>query len=277
MLATLDMPAANGVAKGQTATFRLPIGYTYHELYLTLGGLAASIADVTGIRVYANSKEIHNFSGTVRNAMNLFDGRNGFSGNADTLVIPFNRTGLKTPAAEVVTALVTGGDPNQANVISELRVEVDFTSSGTYTPTADLHALVSTGGSSAGVIIHTRKFTFDIGASGEYDIATFARGGVSTSQVNRIWFAPSANDLNSVRLEVNQKKAFNRTKALNELVQTDGVRTPQSGYVVTDFTEKGYGGEVLDLRGAQDFRAIVNASGAMTLTAYVEYLGALGD
>jgi hypothetical protein len=80
-----------------------------------------------------------------------------------------------------------------------------------------------------------------------------------------------------MQIDRNQYVIFERTKVLNEKVQTDGVRTPQSGYIVIDKTERGYGGDPIDLVAVSDFRYKFTMTGAATLTILSEYLGRLGD
>ena len=77
---TRQMPSFEGVAAGATATLRLPIGRTYHQLILAYGGLAAgpgpTLAQITEARILANGQVIRRHgSGTEINADNAFEGR----------------------------------------------------------------------------------------------------------------------------------------------------------------------------------------------------------
>ena len=70
---------------------------------------------------------------------------------------------------------------------------------------------------------------------------------------------------------------FDRTKALNEWIQQNGVRVPQADVVVYDRTEQGYGADPLDLRGVADYRYKLTTSAAGNVEIYHETIGALGD
>lgn len=270
------LPDFNGVAAGQTARARVPVGRRYHKLFLTFGGLAA-FANLEQIRVYANGKEIHRYSAVQLNTMNLFDKLATASGTSGTLTIPFDRNNLRTVAGEEETALNTGVRGPDGVAIESVDVEVDI-ASGATAPTLSLSALVSDaieGG--PGTVRHIRPINFTVGGSGDFDVDNFPYGGSTTMALNRVAFVPSANDISNIVVERNNRTIFERSKTLNELIQTDGYRAPQSGYIIVDRTEDGRGGDPIDFLNATDFRFRLTASGAMTLTAIFEYLGALGD
>jgi hypothetical protein len=130
------MPAPNAVAASSTSTFKLPIGRRYHSLLLIATGTAAVVSDITEVRILANEKVIQRFSGADREMMNLFDGRETAAVNAGRfeLVIPFDRYGLLTRAAEEETALNTGSVGADGRAIKSLSVEVDLGAGITGTP-----------------------------------------------------------------------------------------------------------------------------------------------
>lgn len=268
----IKMPSFEGVAAGQTATAKLPIGRRYHELQLTYTGV--TLAQMTEIRVFANAKKIHAYSGTDRDAMNKFDGRAAAAG---VLTIPFDRYALMTLAAEEETALNTGSPDANGVQISSLYVEIDI-DAGAAAPAFSLNATVSdalAGG--AGTVLHVLKHTRDAAGAGEFEISDLPRGTSTTMALNRIFFKPSANDISNIKIERNQYTIFERTKALNAVIQADGVRTPQAGYIAVDKTERGYGGDAIALIGAVDYRYKLTMTGAASLTVYSEYMGFLGD
>ena len=276
------MPAAQSVVAGQTTTFRLPIGRCFHSLQLIGSGTAFAPADLSEIRVLANNKVIQRFSGAHRDLMNQFDGRNAAALSAASfmLIIPFDRYGILTKAGEEETALNTGSvDPNSGKVINSLSIEVDVASSGpSGTLTLDMYATTSeqlAGG--PGTIPYLLKSTRDYASAAEYDLSDLPRGGVSTQFVDRLMFLPSTGTLENLRVLTNSYKIFERTAALNERIQSDGIRVPQSGLYAIDRTEHGYGGDPFDLRGLDDWRVQFTTSGAMSITSYAHYLGGLGD
>jgi hypothetical protein len=275
------MPAGEGIAAESTATFKLPIGRRYHELQLVGAGTTFVVADITEIRVFANNKVIHRYSGTDRDMLNQFDGRAAANTSAAgfQLVIPFDRFFLNTLAADEETALNTGSlNEKTGEIINSLYLEVDIGAGATGTLALNLDAEVSEslpGG--PGTILHIMRHTRDIAGSGDFDIADLPRGTATTMALNRIVFDPSANTISRVKVERNQYVLFDRLAERNRRIQADGVRVPVGDWYVLDRTEKGYGGDPIDLMGAADYRYILTVSGAMTVKTLSEYLGRLGD
>ncbi len=95
--------------------------------------------------------------------------------------------------------------------------------------------------------------------------------------MDRVFLKPSTGTLETLRVLANSYKVFERSAALNERKQMDGIRVPQAGLYVIDRTEHGYGGDPFDLRSLDDWRLQFTTSGALTVTAYSHYLGGLGD
>lgn len=276
------MPAAQSVTAGQTTTFRLPIGRRFHELQLIGAGTAFAPGDLSEIRVLVNNKVVQRFSGADRDVMNLFDGRlqAALSAAAFTLILPFDRYGILTKAGEEETAINTGSiDPNTAKAINNLSLEIDIASSGpSGTLSLDLYATTSeqlAGG--PGTLPYILKSTRDYSSAAEYDLSDLPRGGVTTQFIDRMFFKPSTSTLENLRVLANSYKIFERTAALNERKQADGIRIPQSGWYVIDRTEHGYGGDPFDVRGLDDWRVQFTTGAALTNTVYTHYLGGLGD
>jgi len=277
------MPAPPSVAAGQTTTFKLPIGRRYHSLQLRGSATTITVADLTEIRILANNKIIQRYSGAHRNSMNRFDDREdaAIDGASFILELPFDRYGILTKAGEEETAINTGSvDPATGKVINSLSVEVDLAGPGGITgaPVLELFATMSEalpGG--PGSVPHILKSTRDFASAAEYEISDLPRGGVTTQFLDKIFLLPSASTLENLKVLANQTTLFERTAALNERKQRDGIRSPQPGWYVIDRSEHGYGGDPFDLRGLEDWRLKLTTGAAMTLTAYSHYIGGLGD
>lgn len=275
------MPAANGVAASSTSTFKLPIGRRFHALQLVGSGTAFVPADLTEIRILVNEKVIQRFSGDDRDVMNQFDGRDAASIAAGSfiLVIPFDRYGMLTKDAEEATALNTGSvDPQTGKAITAVSVEVDIGAGATGTLALTLYATQSErveGG--PGLVPYIHKVSTDFSGADNYDIPDMPRGGVSTMYLDKLFLKPSTGTLSGISLEADNYKLFERTVALNERLQRDGIRVPQTGWYAIDRTEHGYGGDPVDLRGLSDFRLKLTTSAAMTVKRYAHYLGGLAD
>lgn len=281
---TTKMPAAIApVAASTTVTFRLPTGRRYHWLELIGGGagLSFNVEALTEIRILCNSKIIQRYSGADRDTMNKFDGREAAAIDDDNfnLVLPFDRYNLGTKSGEEETALNTGSVDKDGKSINQLTVEVDIAASGfTGTPSLTMYAEQSEslpGG--AGTLPYILKSVRDFAAAADYQISDLPRGGVTSQFIDRIFLKPSASTLENLILEGNNTKLFERTAALNERRQRDGVRSPQAGVYALDRTEHGYGGDPWDVRGLNDLSLKLTTGAAMQLTMYTHYLGGLAD
>lgn len=276
------MPAlTTAPANGNTATFRLPIGRRFHHLYLLGSGTTFAPADISEIRILANNKPLQRFSGADRDVMNLFDGRAGASIDASkfNLTIPFDRYRLSTRAGDEETALNTGSvDPKTGKSISSLTVEIDLGSTSTGTLALEMYASTSeqlAGG--PGTVPYILKSKRDYASATTYEWSDIPRGGLTSQFINRVFLNPSTGTLENLKVLANSYTVFERTAALNERVQRDGIRVPQGGWYCIDRTERSYAGDPFDVRQLDDFRIRFDTSGGMTVTSYTEYLGALGD
>lgn len=270
----LRMPSPNGVSAGQTALFNLSLGNRYHELQLTYAG--ATLAQLEEIRIKINGTVKQVFSAVDRDKWNQFDGIAAANG---ILVIPFDRQKLKTLAAEEETAIDTGAivAGQVGERVTSFSVEVDIAAAAV-APVLEMNATVSEStGRGVGTVLHIRRDTRTFGGAGRHDISDLPFNSVTAAYLNRVTFAPSAGEVSETTVKRNNVTIFERKKALNERLQANGVRTSQAGFQIIDTTEKGVGGNVFNLMGAQDFRYELVLTAAATITVYSEYLGRLGD
>lgn len=265
MNVTRKMPAFEGVGAGQTATLRCPIGLTFHQLLVTYSGV--TLAQMNEIRVNANGKTVMRYtSGTQLDALNQFDGRAAAAG---ILTLDFDRYNLRTREAEEVTAFGTGVSDDPAKVTT-LSVEIDI--DGAAAAPALSAKAVQSAPRPLGIIKKVRPFTYTAAAAGDYEVADLPRGDL----INRVFFGNhAAVAYTSVKCQRDNYDVFDRSVAENEVIQTDGVRTPQAGYAVFDPTENGHGAEGLATFGVNDLRFILNLTNSGSVPISVEYLGPL--
>lgn len=268
-------------AVSSTTTFKLPIGRRYHSLQLLATATTIAVSDLDEIRILLNNKVVQRFSGADRNSMNRFLGIEdaAISAASFNLEIPFDRYNLMTRAAEEETAINTGSvDPNTGKVINAFSVEIDVGAGPTGTIAFTLYATTSEKiPDGPGSVPHIVKSSRDFASASQYDVSDIPRGGVTTKFLNALFMKPSTSTLESFKVLANNYTLFERTAALNEKKQRDGIRTPQAGWYVLDRTEWGYGGDPFDLRGLDDWRLQFTTGAAMTVTMYGEYIGELGD
>lgn len=279
MLTTRSMPGGEGVAAGQTATFRLPIGLTFLQLLLTYSGV--TLAQMTELRVVANGKVIQRYSGADElDSINQFEGRAAAAG---IIVLDFARYNIRTRGNEEVTAIGTGlqrgnqlPDPAKGilgqdpNPLTTLAVEIDI-SAAAAAPVLSMKAVQDIP-SRLDLFKKVRRFIYTAGASGDFEIADLPKGDI----INKIMFGNhAANVYTKVTLVRDNFIMFERSTAENELMQSDGVRTPQADYVVMDPTENGHGSEGVATAGVNDLRFRLNLTNAGQVPVLLETIGPL--
>lgn len=265
MMPTRRMPGFEGVAAGNTATLRCPIGLTYHQLLITYAGV--TLAQMDEVRVLANGEVIHRYtSGTQLDALNTYEGRAAAGG---VLTIDFDRYGLRTRRAEEVTALGTG-DPADPSKITTLSVEIDINAAAV--GTALSAKAIQSAAQPVGIIKKVRQFNYTVPGAGDFEIADLPKGDI----INKVYFGNHGTVASTnLKCERDNFVVFDRTVAENIVVQTDGVRVPAAAYVVFDPTENGHGAESLETAGVGDLRFTLAAGAAGALPVTVEYLGAI--
>lgn len=260
---------AGGVAG--TAQCVLTLGLSIEQLAIIFSGV--TLAQMTGIRLMANGKEVMNFrTGTELNAHNVYFGR---ATAATILTLDMCRYGMRTRQAEELTKFGTGfplqPDPAAPNfnpvAITLLTLEIDIAAAAAGA-VLTAYAL-SSDPSPTGLILKVKRFQPAFNA-GETQIDNLPRGDI----INTV-FAEAA-DITALRVERDGYTVFDRPDALNDVFQTDGVRVPSAAYYVYDPTENGNGSEGLVTANVGDLRFIYTKTGAAAVPMSVYYLGFLG-
>lgn len=260
---TRPLQEITGVAAGQTASIRLPLGSTYHQVLLEYSGV--TLAQMTEIRAMINgSPQIVLPSGTLADVVNQYEGRAAASG---TLVLDLERYGLATKANRELTALGTG-HPKDPNPIRTAFIEVDIDAAAA-APALTAKARMS-GTRVSGLVKHVRKFILNPSAAGDFEWSNLPLIGA----LNKLHF--SGTGINSIKASLDNFEVFNRTAAENNLIQTDGIRVPQSNFFVLDPSELGDGQDFFGMQGAEDVRFTLNMAAATTVTVLAEYMAPVG-
>lgn len=278
MKTTRPMPSFQGVAAGQTATLNMPIGLTYHGLYIKYSGV--TLAQMAEMRFKGNGRELFTCSVSDLDVTNQFDTLNAASG---VLYIPFDRPKLLTRAAQELSAIGTGArmdnDPGTMDKpnpfynptpLSTFQLEIDIDGAAT-APALSAKALQSDP-RPLGAFVKRRRFNYNISAGGTFEISDLPKGDL----INRIWLKKQsgAGAITNCKLDRDNFLSFDRDVAENDLIQSNGVRDPQSGWYVIDPTENGFGAESI-ISAVNDFRLKIATSGAVDLVVYVDYLGGM--
>jgi len=256
---TNKLPGFEGVNAGNTATLRIPRGFTYHQLKVEYSGV--TLAQLTEIRVVINGDVKQRYKGAdFLDKYNQYEGRNAASG---IFVLDFNRYNLRTRDAEETTALGTGA-PEDPTPINSLSLEIDI-DSGATSPSLKATAR-RTGPRFAGLVKEVKNFVYSPASSGEFDIVDLPRGPL----INKIVLQNA--DITRVQIERDDTVIFDRTKAENELEQSDGVRVPDTDWFVVDPTELGNGSDSIITDGVQSLNVKLFMSAGGQVPVLVEYL-----
>ena len=260
---TRKMPSFEGVAAGQTATLRLPTGRTYHQLLVSYAG--ATLAQLNAVRLIANGEVIQKITELAKlDILNQFEGRAAAGG---VIILDMERYGLLTRAGREVTGLGTGITDRNIDQfpISTLSLEIDIDAAAVGT-TLSCKA-VQSAARPVQLVKKVREYTYVAGAAGVYEISDIPKRGI----INKISFGGhTANVYKSLVVERDNFIVFERTAAENIAAQTDGVRVPQTDYVVYDPTEDGYAAEGLVTQDVSDLRFKLDLTNAGTITVTVE-------
>lgn len=257
---------------GNTLTLRLPIGLTFHQVYIEYdfedGGVDVALADAVGeIRVVKNGKPTWNIQASELDIKNQFESRAAAAG---ILTLDFDRYNLRTRAAEEFTSIGTGSkeDPTP---LTTFTIEMDLKpASGVDGGTISARIRQSES-RPLGLFKKLRRYIDAYSGAGTFEKADYPAGDL----INSMYFFESANDIDRLRLERDDFVMFDRTKELNSRIQSDGVRTPQTNLYVFDTSEDGNGTDQLVTRGVNDMRWFYEIDGAMTITTIAEYVGSL--
>jgi len=265
----LKLPSFDGVAAGQIATIKMPIGFRYHALFLNYSGI--TLAQMTEIRILLNGQPFQRFSGVERDVLNQEDGRPAAAG---ILVLPFDRYGLKNRAGEEETAINTGSEDSRGISIDSFHVEIDI-DAGAAAPVLSMKAERTAkleGG--PGVIPYIYKFTRNL-ASGEVTVSDLPYGRLETQALEKLMLTTAS--VNSIRLDRDTFPVIDRTAAENTLILTEGVRVPQAGYMILDMTERGYAADLFPLVGLNDFAVVIDMAAAENVSVIAQYVGSISN
>lgn len=274
-----DPGAFNQVAASSKSTIKLPTGMLYHEIRVALTNITA--AQIGEVRLRANNRTIMSLTGPQLDTLNQFDRRQSIATD-DIMVIPFNRYNLMQRDAEEVTALLTGTNNPYEDGAAIVQLRLDITLlAGPVNPAMSVIAVQSEKNPNIGYVMRTIEAITRDTAAGKNILSNIPDSIplVSETQalINRILFNDSG-DITGLKINRGKIPIFDRLVADNQAVQKDGVRTPQANWTAYDPSERGYGGNPLQVAGFQQFDfELQQTAGVAAMPIIVEYLGTLGN
>ena len=279
-LLTKKLPAFTGTAPGQTASCRIPAGFTYHSIVFTATDPGGSdIFDwnkISEVRLIANGTIIQRYSGGELRVMNQYDRASGGYGKTIPLVVACDRTRLRT-RANVESTGIPFGALNDPRPIYTMLLEVDLASNAPADTVLEGYSIVSPPvdlNNTPAVLKQVRKFIYSPTGAGDFEIADLPRAGL----ISRMFFS-NPDKIDNIVVSMDSTEVWNRTRELNKFIIDGGHFKDLSSagtYIFPiDTTENGYGNDVWDLSGVSDFRLRLKMNGAATLKLSVEYLAPL--
>lgn len=249
------MPSLSNVASGQTCTLQLPIGLTYDCVQLVHN--AANLAHASNVRVIVDGKDIMTFKDFAEiKLLNDYYGRLEQTG---ITTIWFTHPEMSDLTNRRAPALGTSD-------VSTLVIQFDINASWA-SPSVTAYALQSPPDVS-GLITKIKAYNATFGASGKVDIDNIVKAG----RIKAMHLFKS--DITACDVEVNGRLIHESVSALNQAVQKQYGRTPQTGMYTIDFANEGEILAALITDGIFDFRVrpTIGTSGAVRIL--VEYLDA---
>jgi hypothetical protein len=233
MLNTVKLPNFNAVGAGQTATLDVPLGPTYHQIYMvyresgTLADEATLKAGIGDYRIKVNGTAQRTLSATQSLEK---DQIYQMPFNAGLLPVFFAEPWRRTSVGEDALAWGTSD-------IQTMQIEVDI-ESGATSPTLEAYAVISTVRRPLGVISKNRRFTFGVTATGARQIQNLPKIGTSYAALH--FFEDTAGDIDQVLVEVDQKKVWETPDFLANGIYDSNLITTQSGIfsVIFDFDRR---------------------------------------
>lgn len=260
-----------GVAANSVASLELPLGPTYHEILLKLGGTTFTHALITSIKAKLNGKTFWECSGSRLDS--IIDYKSEPTA-ATWLVISFNEINAKTPGGMYAGSIPTGFG------VRSFTLEV--TIGAATAPTLDSWSVLSAGmpmidpetkkaKAICGMFEHPQTYA----TGGDFNI-TLPHGPQAGHLVKRVYFFhTNMTELSVIKdgIEIYQELA---DADAEYMVERYG-RTWQSGLYVYDAIMMNDLSSLLDISGAQDLRFKISLSAADTVNVYAEYLGLLSN
>lgn len=265
------MPYSNVVATG-VATNSITPGRTLESIKLALGGTAFTKAMISDIKVKANGKVIHQYTGTELDKINAYRGE---PSDAAFLDIPFADYKLNNEFDRMVGAFDTS--LGIGNITTEVTI------AGATAPT--LVALLTesaaqkdkTGEAApfSAYLSKMLKYPFAVATGGKLPV-TVPFGPQNGAIIKRVHVFHGGN-MTGATVKQDGMVIHESTKLRNEHEQKRHGRVPQANVYTIDFVVDEAVKKALDTRDARSLEWLLDFSAADNGNIIVEYLDVLGN
>lgn len=242
------LPTPGTIAAGQTATFNIPLGPTYHRFYIQMDATndddpsaplnAADWADYVGdIRLIINGDTRIELAAKDLVALNTYHGHVPESG---VLPLFLSQPWMRTPAGEDNTAYGT------AEGIASFSLELDLADEITVQK-LEVRAVI-TEPQPFGAHLRIQRFNKQLGLQGKLEIPDLPLGNYAMLGLH-----VTTGQIDAVEILTNNVKVHDTSRALRrEHLKIIG-KTPQANYTHIDFLGENRLGEALPM-ALNDFR-----------------------
>lgn len=259
---------SNVVATG-VASCMLPIGRTIERITLGMGGTIFTVAMITNIKLRANGKVIIDLSGTELSRINAY---RGIVSSTNFLTLDFTEIFGRDRMDQVI------GGFDTSKGIAQLSMEV--TIAGATAPTLEAYIQESNvqAGSYSAIIAKILRYPFQTSAGGVLPIQ-LPFGPVNGSVIKRMHVLHSvANNVSEITVKQDSVVIWESTRALNEAIQVEHRKTPQTLQMTVDFTLDNNQSNAFDTRDARSLELLPRFGAAEPSgVVLVEYYDTLGN
>ncbi|MHC8493639.1 major capsid protein P2 [Thalassospira sp. SM2505] len=256
------MPNGSGIGAGQTATFNLPLGVTYHQLLFRIrADLGAGVVDVPKaslgtvlgeIRLYIDGQETIRVDAADLAAILTYKGQVVKDG---ALPLMFSDPAQRTPLGEDAPAIGTAD-------IQSLSLEVDI-KAGVTSPSLTVYGVLAQN-APLGQFYAIKKYPFNVGNTGIRELQDLPRHEYHITKMHI-----STDAISSVQVEANQRilRDFDRVVGEASAIQTG--KAWQAGWTHIDFTISDRLSDFLPML-LEDFRVRLDMTSTGNFNLYTE-------
>jgi hypothetical protein len=256
------MPNGSGIGAGQTATFNLPLGLTFHQLALRMSGdIGSGVADIPianwadaigEIRLYIDGTEKIRIDAADLATILAYKGQTLKPG---VLPIMFTNPSQRTPQGEDAPAYGTAD-------VQSMTLEIDI-DAGITSPSLTVYGLMGPQ-TPLGQHYAIKKYPFNVGNTGTRELQDIPRNGYGLLAMH-----VNSAAVSQVELEVNQRilRDFDRALGTAKGIQTGKVW--QSGWTHVDLVESDRLSDMV-IMNVEDFRLRLEMTGTGNFNLYTE-------
>lgn len=263
------MPTPEGASAGQTATCRLPLGYTYNRLfiYMNEGAIPADVAEadwaskVNGIRLKVDGDTKIEASAGDLVSLNKYYGHAHEDG---LLPIFLTRHFMRTILGEDQTGYDTAGGMSSFTLEMDLASGITLNDLEIYAEQSDPRDPQTGQTRAFGPHLRLQKYTHNQGVTGEAQITDIVKG---TYSIFGMHLKTSA--ISDLEVRTNEKTFYDLPLVMRDQVSKLAGRVPQAGFTHIDFCSTNRLADALPMTW-RDFRLIAQFTGTGSVPIYVE-------